>query len=380
MARDTASIDVQEVKAIKGANITVIGVGGGGSNTIEHLINTGAHKDIKLVVANTDIQHLEDSPAPHKIQLGRKITNGLGAGMKPEVGKEAAQESTEEIRRTLEGSEIVIIAAGLGGGTGTGAAPIVAKIAKEVNALTISIVTKPFKFEGAKRMQFAEEGLRELKEMSDSIIVIPNEKLLSIGNKQTGWQESLEKVNDVLCRAANGITDVILNKGNINVDFADLETVMNYKGLTLIGIGEAEGEGSCIAALRNAIESPLLDNLSINGAKGMIVNFEIHPSYPINQIGEAMDFIYDTADSEANIIHGMRYVDTMPQNAVKVTIIATGFEKGMLENAPQPISTMDSKESQDRTALAALEAARLVSNGDFEIDLETPSYLRNKKD
>ncbi len=372
------TFDIQEIKTIKGAKITVIGVGGGGTNTITHLINTGAHKDVKLVVANTDIQHLEKSPAPFKVQLGAKITNGLGAGMKPEVGKEAAQESASEIKNILEGSEIVIIAAGLGGGTGTGAAPIIAKIAKEIKAVTISIVTKPFKFEGSKRMRFAEDGLKELKEASDSIIVIPNDKLLSIGNKQTSVRDSFGKVDDVLCRAANGITGVILNEGFMNVDFADFETIMSYKGLALMGIGEANGENSCLNALRSAIESPLLDNISINGAKGIIVNFEFNPEYALLQIEEAMSFIKQAADEDADIITGMRHVDTMPQDAIRATIIATGFEKDVIESVP-PIINTKAQESQD-TDLMALETARRVSGGDLEIDLETPSYLRNKQD
>ncbi len=373
----TQNIDTQEIKAVKGAKITVVGVGGGGTNTITHLINTGAHKDVKLVVANTDSQHLENSPAPFKIQLGTKKTAGLGAGMKPEVGKEAAQESTNEIKHMLEGSEIVIIAAGLGGGTGTGAAPIIAKIAKELNAVTISIVTKPFRFEGSNRMRLAEQGLQELKEASDSIIVIPNDKLLSIGNKQTGIKDSFGKVDDVLCCAANGITGVILNEGYINVDFADFETIMSHKGLALMGIGEASGENSCLNALRSAIESPLLDNVSINGAKGVIVNLELHPEYPVLQMGEAMDFIQETVDADAKIIQGIRYDDTMPQDTIRATIIATGFEKDVIENVPPVIDTK-TQENQD---LAALRMAKLVSNGDLRIDdLETPAYFRNKKD
>lgn len=278
-------ITVEEATTITGARIKVIGVGGGGSNMISHLIAGGSHEDIELAIANTDAQALNASPAPIKIQLGARLTKGLGAGMQPETGRNAAIESFEDIKALLSGTDIVFISAGLGGGTGTGAAPIIAQAAKEAGALTISIVTKPFKFEGSKRSKLAEQGLAELKKESDSIVVIPNDKLLSIVDKNLGIKESFKIVDDVLARAVNGMSGIILNHGenDINVDFADVRTVMSHRGLALMGIGESSGNNAAYEAIKNAIESPLFDNMSINGAMGVLVHFYIHPDYPCNK-------------------------------------------------------------------------------------------------
>lgn len=379
MAQENIKIDIQEIHATNGAKITAIGVGGGGSNMIAHLIATGAHKDITLVAANTDIQHLDNSPARLKIKLGEKLTKGLGAGMQPEVGMQAAQESFESIKEILQGSDIVFVSAGLGGGTGTGAAPIIAQAAKEVGALTISIVTKPFKMEGNKRTKIAEEGLRELKKNSDTIVVIPNEKLLSIISKNAGIKESFKEVDNVLAKAVNGISGVILNYGNndINVDFADLKTVMSHKGLALMGTGEAKGENAASEAIKDAINSPLFDNLSINGAMGVLVNFEINRDYPFLEINGAMGLVEEAAHQDANIIFGTQTSDDIAPDSVRVTIIATGFEKEIINDAQANV------ESQTRPMpKISLETIRIANGGDYysEVDLDVPAIMRNQKD
>jgi cell division protein FtsZ len=311
-----------------GAKIKVIGVGGGGGNMVDHMIRTGV-TGIELILANTDAQVLEKSLCENRIQLGEKITRGLGAGMQPEVGAQSAEESKDEIREHLEGADIVFIAAGLGGGTGTGASPVIARIAKELNALTISVVTKPFSFEGGRRRKLAEEGLEELKKESDSIVVIPNDKLLETVDKSVGMKDAFRIVDDVLSRAVSGASGIILKSGenDINLDFADLNTVMSHKGLALMGIGEAEGEKSAYEAIKNAIESPLLDNSSIDGAMGVLVHFSSHPDYSLIEIHDAMGIIHESADPDASIIFGTTTDPDLPKDFVRITLIATGFDK-----------------------------------------------------
>jgi len=311
----------------EGAKIKAIGVGGGGGNMINHMIGEGV-TGIDLIAANTDAQALATSQAPVKIQLGANITRGLGAGMKPEVGREAAMENYSELKDTLAGADIVFISAGLGGGTGTGAAPVIAQAAKEVGALTVSVVTNPFKFEGRKRSRLAKEGLEELKKESDSIIVVPNEKLLSIVEKNLGLKESFRLVDDVLCQAVTGISNVIISHGpnDINLDFADVKTVMSHRGLALMGSGSSTGSNAAYDAAKAAIDSPLLDNISINGAKGVLVHFHIHPDYPLLQISEAMAIIEEHADEDASVIFGTTTAADLEIDEVRITIVATGFE------------------------------------------------------
>ena len=311
----------------EGARIKAIGVGGGGGNMINHMITEGV-TGIDLIAANTDAQALQTSLAPTKIQLGANITRGLGAGMKPEVGREAALENYSEIKDILAGADIVFISAGLGGGTGTGAAPVIAQAAREVGALTVSVVTKPFKFEGRRRSKLAKEGLEELKKESDSIIVIPNEKLLSIVEKNLGIKESFRLVDDVLCQAVTGISNVIISHSpnDINLDFADVKTVMSHRGLALMGSGNSTGSNAAYDAAKAAIDSPLLDNISINGAKGVLVHFNIHPDYPLLQISEAMNVIEDHADEDASVIFGTTTNPDFDIDEVRITIVATGFE------------------------------------------------------
>lgn len=370
-----------------GAQIKVIGVGGGGGNMINHMVEEGVVDDnIGLIAANTDAQALDTSKAGLRIQLGERKTKGLGAGMKPEVGRESALESYEDLKESLEGADMVFIASGFGGGTGTGAAPVVAQAAKEVGALTVAVVTKPFGFEGRKRLKLAEKGIEELKKESDSIVIIPNDKLLSIVDKNLGIKESFKLVDDVLSRAVGGMSAVVLSTGenDINVDFADIQTIMSHKGMAILGVGEAQGEDAAIEAVKNAIESPLLDNMSINGAMGVLVHFHMHPSFPLTQIQHAMDIIYDSADEDADVIFGTTTNKDIPENEVKITIVATGFEqKGEAANNP---ATAEKRTGNGNEGLDMESAPfiRRVSGGGYELeesdDLDYPTFLRRQMD
>ncbi len=309
------------------AKIAVIGVGGGGCNMINHMINEGSHK-IDLIAANTDLQVLHISKAPKKIQLGLKLTKGLGAGMKPDIGRDSAVESYDDIKNSLKGADIVFIAAGLGGGTGTGAAAIIAKAAKEIGALTVSVVTKPFTWEGKKRAGLANLGLEEIKKISDSIIVVPNDRLLEIIDEHVGMKDAFKIIDNILYQAVNGMTEVILNPGNsdINTDFADVQTIMQHRGMALMGIGKAKGEDAAQRALEDAIDSPLLDKVSLSGAKGILIHFNTHPQVSLFAINDVMSRIHDTIDSNAEIIFGTTSDSTLETDEVKITIVATGFE------------------------------------------------------
>jgi cell division protein FtsZ len=324
------SITIQrptKVLAQNEAKIAVIGIGGGGCNMINHMIREGTHK-IDLIVANTDLQVLRESLAPKALQLGPELTRGLGAGMKPEVGREAAIESIEEIREVLEGTDIVFIAAGLGGGTGTGAASVIAQVAKESGALTVSVVTKPFRYEGKMKAALAQLGLDELKKVSDSIIVIPNERLLTIIDRKTTMKDALKIVDNILYQAVHGMSEVILKSGGggINVDFADIKTILQYKGMAIMGIGSAKGDNSAQKALENAIKSPLLDEISLSGAQGIMIHWTISPDVSMFAISDIMDNIHDTIDGNAYIIFGTTTDVTLNADEIKLTIIATGFK------------------------------------------------------
>ena len=319
------------------AKISVIGVGGGGCNMINHMISEGTHK-IDLISANTDLQVLRISKAPKKIQLGLKLTKGLGAGMNPEVGRDSAIESYEDIKETLKGADIVFVAAGLGGGTGTGAAAIIVKAAKEVGALTVSVVTKPFTWEGKKRAGLANLGLEEIKRVSDSIIVIPNDRLLDIIDENVGMKDAFKIIDNILYQAVNGMTEVILNPGNsdINTDFADVQTIMQHKGMALMGIGKAKGENAAQRALEDAIDSPLLDKVSLSGAKGILIHFNTHPQVSLFAINDVMSTIHNTIDSNAEIIFGTTSDNTLESDEVKITIVATGFQSKNDETYENP--------------------------------------------
>ena len=347
------------------AKIAVIGVGGGGCNMINHMINEGSHK-IDLIAANTDLQVLHISKAPKKIQLGLKLTKGLGAGMKPEVGRDSAVESYEEIKATLKGADIIFIAAGLGGGTGTGAAAIIAKAAKEIGALTVSVVTKPFTWEGKKRAGLANLGLEELKKVSDSIIIVPNDRLLEIIDENVGMKDAFKIIDNILYQAVNGMSEVILNPGNsdINTDFADVKTIMQHKGMALMGIGRAKGENAAQRALEDAIDSPLLDKVSLNGAKGILIHFNIHPQVSLFAINDVMGTINDRMDSNAEIIFGTTSDSTLEKDEVKITIVATGFESKN-DEIEEPSEGVEENNNQNAVAL------------DSETYLDVPPLMRD---
>ncbi len=370
---------VEESNSLNGARIIAVGVGGGGGNMIGHMLKEGV-TGIEMLLVNTDAQVLKENSAASKIQIGAKLTKGLGAGMKPNIGKDSALENYDEIRAALEGADIVFISAGLGGGTGTGAAPVVAQIAKEVGALTISIVTKPFTFEGKKRLKLAEAGLEELKSESDSIVVIPNDKLLSIIDRKLGLKDSFKIVDSVLAQAVSGTSGVILSNGDndINLDFADLQTVMSHKGMALMGVGIYEGDNAAYEAIKAAIESPLLDNMSINGAMGVLVHFSMHPDFPIMEVYDAMNVVNESADDEADIIFGTSTDATLAEDYVKITIVATGFEK------EEVLAGENKTNYEPETPIAPPKTKirpRLVVGGDLNSDyLDMPSYMRQQQD
>jgi cell division protein FtsZ len=376
---------IEEVRSNIGARIKIIGVGGGGTNMINHMVNENI-TGVDLIAANTDGQHLNSSLAPCKVQLGMKLTKGLGAGMKPDVGRAAAEESFQELKASLEGADMVFIAAGLGGGTGTGAAQVVAQAAKEVGALVVAVVTKPFVFEGPRRKKYADEALVGIKDVCDSIVVIPNDKLLAIVDKNMGVRESFRVVDNVLARAVTGISGVILSHGesDINIDFADLSTVMSHKGMALMGVGEASGNDAAYQAMKNAIESPLFDNISINGALGVLVHFAIHPEYPLVQIQQAMQIIFESTDENADIIFGTTTNPNMSPDRVTITIVATGFEKQASNNIANPKSIVSAMQEAGLERAQSPRIVRKVSGGyNLDVsddDLEIPTYLRRQMD
>ena len=378
-----SNFTVEENKSIYGAKIKVVGVGGGGGNMVNHIIRVNPNLNIDLIVANTDAKALENSLAHTKIQLGEKTTKGLGAGMRPEVGKAAAEESYDEVKSALETSDIVLIGTGLGGGTGTGAAPVVAQAAKDIGALTVAVVTMPFMFEGKKRRKLADCGLEELRKESDSIVVIPNDKLLTLIDKNAGIKESFEMVDEVLARAVNGMSTIVLDSGksDINLDFADVRTIMSHRGLALMGVGEANGEDAAQEAIKNAIQSPLLDNMTINGAFGILVHFRISPSCPLTDIYNAMSIIHEAADEDAEIIFGTTTDDKIEDNKVEVTIIATGFQ-GSQQDVDKNEDTQVSN-TNDIIKKERILRLKKVSGGfdeDYMAQLDVPSFMRHQMD
>lgn len=304
------------------ASIKVIGVGGGGSNAVNRMIDSGL-QGVDFLVANTETQALDNSKADIKIQLGEKLTKGLGAGANPQVGEEAAQESREEITKALQGSDMIFVTAGMGGGTGTGAAPIVAECAREMGALTVGVVTKPFTFEGKRRKNQADKGIEMLTSKVDTIIVIPNDKLLQVVDKKTPLNEAFRTADDVLRQGIKGISDLITVPGLINLDFADVKTIMTNQGEALMGIGIGEGENRAVDAAKMAINSPLLET-SIEGAKGILLNITGSGDLSLFEINEAAEIISEAADPEANIIFGS-VIDENLGDRVQITVVATGF-------------------------------------------------------
>ena len=314
---------VQSSSVVNPAKIKVIGVGGGGGNAVNRMIKSGL-TGVEFWLMNTDLQILNTSTCKNRIQLGAKLTNGLGAGGEPQVGEKAAEEAQQEITQAIEGADMVFVTAGMGGGTGTGAAPIVAKIAKDLGILTIGVVTKPFSFEGKRRQNQAQQGLEKLRESVDALIVIPNDKLLDVVDRRVSLQESFIVVDEVLLRGVQGISDIITIPGLINVDFADVKSVMQASGSALMGIGRGNGEGRAIEAAKIAINSQLLET-SINGASGVIVNITGGPDMTLHEVTDATNIINDAVSDDARIIIGA-VVDDNIQGEIQITVIATGFE------------------------------------------------------
>lgn len=337
------------------ADIKVIGVGGGGNNAINRMIEAGL-KGVEFIAVNTDAQALYLSRAEKKIQVGEKLTKGLGAGANPEIGKKAAEESADEIKKALQGADMVFVTAGMGGGTGTGGAPIIAQIAKESGALTVAVVTKPFQFEGRKRTAQAEKGIAELKSKVDSLITIPNDRLLQVIDKHTSINEAFRIADDILRQGVQGISDLIAVPGLINCDFADVKTIMLETGSALMGIGVAKGENRAAEAARAAISSPLLET-SIEGAKGVLFNITGDANLTLFEVNEAAEIIAQAADPEANIIFGA-VVDDNLQEEVRVTVIATGFDNDRYSSR-----------------LSGSEQAKSFTSAH---DLDIPTFLRRK--
>jgi cell division protein FtsZ len=316
-----------------GARIKVVGVGGGGSNAVNRMVQVGL-EGVEFIIANTDVQALAGNAAPCKIQIGGKLTKGLGAGADPNVGREAALEDTDSLIQALTGADMVFVTTGLGGGTGTGAAPVIASLASELGALTIAVVTKPFKFEGKKRLAQAERGLEALRSCVDTVITIPNERLLAIVDSKTTLSEAFATADDVLRQAIQGISDLILVPGLINLDFADVKTIMSGMGMAMMGTGIMSGENRTIEAAKAAISSPLLEGASVNGARGVIINITGGHDLSLMEVNEASMLIQEAAHEDANIIFGA-VVDPKLEGRVKVTVIATGFDMA----ARQPMAS-----------------------------------------
>jgi cell division protein FtsZ len=356
------------------ARIKVIGIGGGGGNAVNTMIGAQL-SGVDFMVANTDAQSLEASQAPIRIQLGGQVTKGLGAGANPEIGRRAALEDQEKIKEYLAGSDMIFITAGMGGGTGTGGAPVVARLAREVGALTVGVVTKPFIFEGKKRMRQAEEGIEELKQSVDTLIVIPNQRLLSIAAKTTTMLEAFHKADDVLLQAVRGISDLIITPGLINLDFADVRTVMAEMGLALMGAASATGENRAVEAAQKAISSPLLEDISIQGARGVLINITGGTDLCLHEVNEAASMIQEEAHDDANIIFGA-VIDETLADEIRITVIATGFGEAREERKPAP-ATVSSNVSS--IVHANVKNKKVVHLGTIVDDLDTPTWQRKKQ-
>ena len=399
------NISVMDENPVSPTVIKVIGAGGGGSNAVNRMIQEGL-QHVEFIVANTDKQALNKSVAENKIVIGSKLTNGLGAGGKPEIGEKAAIEDSEAIANILRGADMVFVTAGMGGGTGTGAAPIIAKIAKEQGALTVGVVTKPFNFEGKVKMELAEEGIRKLHEQVDTLIVIPNQYLLSVVDKKTSIKEAFRIADDVLRQGVQGISDLITHPGEVNIDFADVRTTMEGKGDAILGIGEASGENRAVDAATQAISNQLLKDSQIDGAKNILVNIRCSEDFSLIETEEIVNLIRQSADPDVLLIYG-QIIDPNMNDTVSVTVIATGFPKGSECNSQQdPFYDLKAKTStgpniekpvaaqpqQNNTSSAS--GGNLVSHDDWtkiqsrqqsnsylsgrNIDFTTPTCLRNK--
>lgn len=401
--QDKLRILLEEDLIRAGARIKVIGVGGGGSNAVNRMVLAGLG-DVEFIVANTDQQALANSPAPVKLQLGAQLTKGLGAGADPNIGRAAALEDTDRILEVLDGADMVFVTTGLGGGTGTGAAPVIASLANQLGALTVGVVTKPFRFEGRKRQTQADLGLNELADAVDTMITIPNERLLATVDRSTSISAAFETVDDVLRQAIQGISDLILVPGLINLDFADVKTIMSRMGMAIMGTGIASGSDRARAAATAAVSSPLLEDASVQGARGVIINVTGGPDLTLAEVSDASEIVHGAAHEDANIIFGA-VVDPKMEGRIKITVIATGFDRAAAEASPsrqaeKPTPVDLSSFVQPRVQveermvvnggrvtvarrpaidLAALAARRDAANGDVTDDpspLDVPAFLR----
>jgi cell division protein FtsZ len=377
------------------ATIRVIGVGGAGGNAINRMIDAGL-TGCDFLAANTDLQVLSASPAPVRIQLGPTVTRGLGSGGNPDVGRRAVEESREVISESLEGSDMVFVTAGMGGGTGTGAAPVVAEVAKDMGALTVAVVTKPFDFEGRHRGRQAREGLAALKEKVDTLIVIPNQRLISIVQRDTPLSEAFRLADDVLMQATRGISDLISVPGLVNLDFADVRSVMSRMGDALMGTGRATGENRAANAARQSVTSPLLEEVSVSGARGVLVNITGGPDLSLTDVHEATSVIYEAAGDEANIFFGA-VIDPKYSNEIQVTVIATGIGEALAVKGKEHAQAQETPAMPPPVrAYPVLEAVNLdrptfrraqpedspkrVIRSFIDDDLETPTFLRKQMD
>jgi len=385
------NIFIDDDPPITGARIKVIGVGGGGGNAVNRMIESGI-EGIEFLVANTDLQALKRSRAPIKIQLGSRLTKGLGAGANPDIGRDAALEDTEKIIEALEGADMVFVTTGLGGGTGTGAAPIIASLATELQALTVAVVTKPFLFEGKRRQMQADTGLRELRECVDTVITIPNERLLHTVDRNVSLTDAFKMADDVLRQAVQGISDLIIVPGLINLDFADVKSIMSGMGLALMGAGRASGENRALEATQQAISSPLLEEATIQGAKGVLINITGGPDLTLFEVNEASSIIREAADDDANIIFGA-VIDENMRNEMKLTVIATGFDKVSTETGTNNSTTTTSSSSAQNSQSSSHQQSRYGSTRNVEDlsprstqgnsrgeDLDVPTFIRKKAD
>ncbi len=367
-----------ELESEDNAKIRVVGVGGGGGNAVNNMI-TSAMQGVTFITANTDLQALKNSKAEFKLQLGEKLTKGLGAGANPEVGREAALESIGQIKETLGECDMVFVTAGMGGGTGTGAAPVIAQAAKEIGALTVAVVSKPWQFEGKRRRLQAERGIKDLREVVDSIITIPNDRLLTLASKKATFLDMLAKADEVLFYAVKGISDLIMVSGLINLDFADVKAVMSEMGLAMMGTGIASGEGRAREAAMKAITSPLLEDVSIEGAKGVLMNITCGPDLTIDETSEAASLIHEVASDEANIYFGTVF-DQNIGDEMRITVIATGIEddkKGDGNKNSESGVTRISRRHRPKTDIGSLVRDRRVPVD--QNDLTIPTFVRQSK-
>jgi cell division protein FtsZ len=366
----------QEIETEGNARIKVVGVGGGGGNAVNNMI-CSAMKGVTFIVANTDVQALKHSKAEHKIQLGEKLTKGLGAGADPDIGKEAAQESLDHLREVLQGCDMVFVTAGMGGGTGTGAAPVIARVAKEMDALTVAVVTKPFYFEGKRRRSQGDKGIENLKDVVDSIITIPNDRLLSLASKKASFLEMLKKADEVLYYGVKGISDLIMVPGLINLDFADVKAVMSQMGLAMMGTGIAKGEGRAREAAMKAITSPLLEDISIDGARGVLMNVTCGTDLAIDEVSEAAEIIHEAAHEDAQIYFGTVF-DQEIEDEIRITVIATGIEDAFekLDEKNANVTRLSSGRSGSR---GSQRARSTQVDPEAKENLNIPTYLRTRR-